>query len=179
MELLMEYNGTTNDEVIIEGYFDADWAGDSKDRKSVSDIMIKLNSMAVPWHARKQSMVTLYTAEVEYISCVDVIKDVMGLQQLLMEINVRVRVPMTIYRDNQATITQITCESSSKRSKHMDVRFKFVVDVVAKGITMMKYLPSERMPADLMMKALSYVNRRTQNHVLSKKKERWRLNDIV
>ena len=79
----------------------------------------------------------------------------MGLQQLLMETNINVSIPMTIYCDNQATITQITGESSSKRSKHMDVRLKFVVDVVNKGIVMMKYLPSERMPADLMTKALS------------------------
>ena len=49
----MEYNGKTNDEVIIEGYSDADCVGDTKDRKSVSGGMIKLNGMAVLWHARK------------------------------------------------------------------------------------------------------------------------------
>ena len=52
----------------VEGYSDADWAGDIDDRKSTSGYLFKLSGASISWRSRKQSCVALSTAEAEYIS---------------------------------------------------------------------------------------------------------------
>lgn len=44
---------------ILQGYSDADWAGDRNDRKSVSGYIFKVFGNTVSWCSRKQSTVSL------------------------------------------------------------------------------------------------------------------------
>ena len=49
------------------GFSDADWAGDTNDRKSTSGYVFMLSGGAVSWSSKKQKCVALSTAEAEYI----------------------------------------------------------------------------------------------------------------
>ena len=55
-----------NDSLI--GYSDADWAGDTNDRKSTSGYLFMMAGAAVSWKSRKQTCVALSTAEAEYVA---------------------------------------------------------------------------------------------------------------
>ena len=50
------------------GYSDADWAGDTDDRKSTSGYLFQLSGVAVSWSSKKQICVALSTAEAEYMA---------------------------------------------------------------------------------------------------------------
>jgi len=41
----------------INAYCDADFAGDTKDRKSTSGCLILMGKSAISWHSKKQSVV--------------------------------------------------------------------------------------------------------------------------
>jgi hypothetical protein len=57
----------------LQGYGDADWAGNALDRKSTFGCCFTLGSSITSWCSRKQSSVALSTAEAEYIAlCVAV-----------------------------------------------------------------------------------------------------------
>lgn len=45
----------------------------------------------------------------------------------------------------------------SERSKHIDVKFHFIRDHIKKGTVILEYIPTDRMVADILTKALSRV----------------------
>jgi hypothetical protein len=50
----------------IEGYTDADWAGDQTTRKSTSGYFTFVNENLVTWHGKKQKVVARSSAEAEF-----------------------------------------------------------------------------------------------------------------
>ena len=66
-------------------------------------------------------------------------------------------VPMTtIYQDNKSTILLAENEksSSSKRTRHINVRYFFVADKIKKGEVKVAFCPTTNMPADFFTKPL-------------------------
>ena len=56
--------------------------------------------------------------------------------------------------DNQSAISQITSEASSYKSKHVDIKHKFIKDIYKKGTIMPTYIPTAEKKADILTKAL-------------------------
>ena len=59
---------------------------------------------------------------------------------------------MQMHVDNQAAIRQLEGETSSLKSKHIDVRFKFIKDITRRRIVEPRYVRSELIIADLLTK---------------------------
>ncbi|XP_070810376.1 uncharacterized protein [Pituophis catenifer annectens] len=55
----------------LSAYSDADWADDTKSRRSTSGFLILLNGCPIHWHVRQQKIVSCSTAEPEYASLSD------------------------------------------------------------------------------------------------------------
>ena len=61
-----------------------------------------------------------------------------------------------IWEDNRSTILIAENEcSSAGRSKHIDIRYKFVAQTIADNIVRVRYTPTETNLADILTKALS------------------------
>ena len=54
--------------LVLEGYVDADWAGDLDGRKSTSRYLFTFARGAVSWQSRLQKCVALSTTKAEYIA---------------------------------------------------------------------------------------------------------------
>ncbi|XP_054830363.1 uncharacterized protein LOC129326226 [Eublepharis macularius] len=61
----------TSDKLRLVGYMDADWAGDTKNRKSTSGHLFFYDNGAVSWSSRKQETLALSSTEAEYISAAE------------------------------------------------------------------------------------------------------------
>ena len=59
---------TSDHEISLEGYTDADWTGSVTDRKSTFGCCFGLGSTVISWLSRKQSSVALSTAETKYMA---------------------------------------------------------------------------------------------------------------
>ncbi|XP_073437427.1 uncharacterized protein [Dendrobates tinctorius] len=70
-------------DLTLRGYIDADWVGDSSDRKSTSGYMFKLGENSISWSSTKQVSVTLPSTGAEYTSAAYASQEVIWLQQLL------------------------------------------------------------------------------------------------
>jgi len=55
-----------NGHLIVEGYTDADWSGNISDRKSTSGYFMFIGGNLVTWRSKKQNVVALSRAEVEF-----------------------------------------------------------------------------------------------------------------
>ena len=71
---------------ILQGWADADWAGDDKTRLSRSGYIFKLANAPISWISKKQSTVALSTAEAEYISGSLAVQEAIWLNRLLTEL---------------------------------------------------------------------------------------------
>ena len=141
--------------LCLQAYSDADWAASKTDRKSVSGIVVMLNGAPIIWQSKKQSIVALSTMEAEYVAAVDAVKAMLGIYEMLTELKCEIKLPLVVYCDNQAAIAQLSNESSSGRSKHMDLRLKFVQDLVKKNKLKIDYVKTDEQLADFLTKPLT------------------------
>jgi hypothetical protein len=87
----------------LEAFVNADWASQPH-RHSMSGYVVMLNGGPIAWSARKQPLITLSTAEAEYIALTSVVRELLFLQLLLTELYEAPALPIPIQCDNQAAI---------------------------------------------------------------------------
>ena len=149
----LSYKGDNEGE--ITGYSDADWGGDTGDKKSTSGYVFVQAGAAVSWKSRKQTCVALSTAEAEYVALSAAVQESLWLQQLMSDIlNKSVRL-MTLQEDNKSTIALAKNQHTHGRTKHIDIKYHFIRDMVESGRIKLQYCPSESMIADIFTKGLS------------------------
>ena len=68
------------------GYSDADWAGDTSDRKSTSGYIFMFSGGPISWSSKKQKCVALSTAEAEYVALSGAAQECLWLRQLEKEL---------------------------------------------------------------------------------------------
>jgi hypothetical protein len=139
----------------IIAFADAAWANDYSDRKSTSGVIVALYNNVISWITRKQCTVATSTAESEYMSMVEAVKELLWCRSLINEI-FDTNHQTLLLNDNQAALAMITSPSiNHNRSKHIDVRHHFIKDYVQKKIIHTNWVPTNLQLADLLTKCVS------------------------
>ena len=95
------------------------------------------------------------TTEAEYIAATHAAKEVLWLHKLVHELTPDILdLPSTLYTDNQSAIVLATTDNYHARTKHLDLRYHFIRDLISKGLIKLHYCPTEDMVADILTKAL-------------------------
>ena len=152
------------------GYSDADWAGDRSDRKSTSGYCFTFGSGLISWRTNKQTCVALSTAESEYVALSAATQQSVWLQQLLGDIGIKSNCPMTIFEDNQSAICLAKNQGDHPKSKHIDIKYHYVRDMVKHNKIVLEYCNTNNMLADIFTKALSpqkFINLRNKIGMIS------------
>ena len=68
---------------VLEGYIDADMAGDLDGRKSTSGFLFTFAGGAVSWQSKLQKCVALSITEAEYITATEAEKEMLWMKQFL------------------------------------------------------------------------------------------------
>jgi hypothetical protein len=142
------------------GYADSEWAGDSGDRKSQGGFVFMMNSGAISWSSRKQTLVALSTLEAEYIACSSAAREAKWLRQLSSDVKNTTdkTVPATIiFTDNQGALKTIYSGVTKANTKHIDVQYHNSRDLHHTGVLSYTYVKSSDNIADVMTKALHTV----------------------
>jgi len=147
-----------SEEISFEVYTDADWAGENVDRKSVNAALTYMNGMLVSWHCNKQSLVSLSTMESEFISASRGIQEAMGCYHMVKELGQPIRLPIQLRMDNQAAIATIMNEASSSKTKHVDIKHKYVKELYRLKIVLPSYVTTTNMKADILTKIMPTPN---------------------
>ena len=120
-----------SDEFSLTGYSDADWAGDEATRKSMFVNIFTLEKCAISWGSKKQSVVALSTTEVEYIALSLACQEAVRVRKLLANVQLKQAVT-TIHEDKQGAITLSKNPTSHSRTKHIDIKYHYVRDLIAR-----------------------------------------------
>ena len=140
--------------ITLKAFADADFAADTESRRSISGYVLFLGAGPISWTSRKQQLVTLSTVESEYVSLSEAAREVIWLRGLLSELGFVQDGPTTIFQDNRGTIAMAGNLKSSRRSKHVDIKFHFIKEKIESNEIVLKHCPSEEMVADIATKAL-------------------------
>ncbi|CAJ2662180.1 unnamed protein product [Trifolium pratense] len=148
------YERGKGDELV--GWSNSDYAGDIDDRRSTSGYVFMIGTKAVSWSSKKQPIVTLSTAEAEFIAAAGSACQGVWLSRILTAIDARKGNSITIYCDNSSSIKLSKNPVMHGRSKHIDVRFHFLRDLTKEGIIQLVHCSSFEQVADIMTKPLSF-----------------------
>ncbi|CAI7735027.1 unnamed protein product, partial [Closterium sp. NIES-53] len=78
--------GKPTDKMYLSGYVDADHAGDTSDRRSRTGYIFRLEPIGlISWNSSKQELVSLSSAEAEFIAACAATREGLYLQELLDE----------------------------------------------------------------------------------------------
>jgi hypothetical protein len=146
------YKKEGNQELL--GYTDSDYAGDQNDRKSTSGYVFLMSSGAVSWSSKKQPVVTLSTTEAEFISAAYSACQVVWLRRILKELCHDQSKSTVVYCDNVSAIKLSKNPVLHGRSKHIDIRFHFLRDLIREGIVELVQCSTHEQIADILTKPL-------------------------
>lgn len=143
---------------IGPAYCDANWGGVSgTDRKSTTGNLVKVNGGIVSWASKKQNVVALSTAEAEYMAAGMMATEVMWTRQLLNEMGFEQPAPTVILCDNQPAIQIASDDFHHGRTKHIDIKYHFIKDMVKNNHIKMNHVSSALQQADILTKALGVI----------------------
>ncbi|CAI7835418.1 unnamed protein product [Closterium sp. NIES-53] len=148
--------GKPTDKMYLSGYVDADHAGDTSDRRSRTGYIFRLEPIGlISWNSSKQELVSLSSAEAEFIAACAATREGLYLQELLDEAKFVTPNQFTLQCDNQSAITIANKPGFVNRTKHISLRYFFVKDAIDKGRMRLVYCPTSDMAADSLTKKLT------------------------
>ena len=121
---------------------------------------------AIIWGSRKQELVMLSMAKLEYVTATHTPKEAIWLQQLIDKMFQPLMCPMTLYGNNQSAIMLTHKSSYHAHTKHIDIHYHFICFSVENGSISFLYCPSMDMIADTLTKALPSIKAKHFAHKL-------------
>jgi hypothetical protein len=138
-------------------YSDSDWAGDTGTRRSTSGKAILINGAAVLSSSKRQATVADSTVVAETNALCSIAKDVVWIQDFLKWLGYVFAQPLTIHCDNQGTMRNTVDGALRHKTKHMDLKYMFLRDLVRRGLISVDYLHTDHMVADVFTKPLRWI----------------------
>ena len=136
------------------GYVDSDYGADLDRRRSLTSYVFTVGSCAVSWWATLQSVVALSTTEAEYMAVSKACKELIWLKGLYDEL-CGVNSCINLYCDIQSTIYLTKDQIFKERTKHINIKYHFVRDVIEEGELKVCKISTHDNPADILTKLVS------------------------
>ncbi len=141
----------------ISCFADADWGGDTIDRKSYTGYSFIMAGAVVSYESKKQTTVALSSTEAEYMAMSSACKEASYLKKLFKEMKLQCPDAITINGDNMSAINLIKNPVYHSRSKHIDIKYHHIRDVYCRGEIDLNYCASQNNVADILTKNLTKI----------------------
>lgn len=139
---------------ILDCYVDADWAGDTVNRRSTSGYVIRFFGNCIYWKTKKQSSVTKSSTSAEYVALSEAVSEIKFVKNLLNDFGIKIEKPIKIYEDNSGTILIAKFGNLTKRSKYIEIHYHFVNECYERREIDIVKVDTDENLADIFTKAL-------------------------
>ena len=150
--------GQLGNENSLIGYCDADYAGDMETRRSTTGYCFKLLGSTISWTSIRQSTVATSTCEAEYMALAEAAKEAIWLSRMLQELGfIKNNQSTQLYCDNQGALALAGNPAHHKRSKHIDIRYHYIREMMDNGHITIHHVGTNDQAADMLTKPLKDV----------------------
>jgi hypothetical protein len=136
-------------------YCDSDYAGDVNDCKSTSGILVMIGSSPVSWYSSKQTITAQSTTDAEIVGMNQAAKEIIWLRNLFREMHLDLFLPTKLKCDNTSSMKLAFNPVFHKRTKHIMVKFQYLVEQLKANEITLEYVKSALNLADFFTKSLS------------------------
>ena len=133
---------------------DADYAGDLDDRRSTTGYVSTVIGGPIYWRFMIQPTVAMSTTKAEYMAAAEAAKEALWLTGLVRELGIQ-QVGIPLYCDSQSAIYLAKNQVYHSRTKHIDVRFHKIRELVAIGELLLEKIHTSENAADMLMKPIT------------------------
>jgi hypothetical protein len=127
------------------GFTDSDMARDLDNRKSTSGYMFTFSGGVVSWQSKLHKCVALSTTEAEYIAATEAAKEMLWMKRFLLELGVK-QDEYVVFCDSQSAIDLSKNATYHSRTKHIDVRYHWLREVIDKKQMRLEKFIQKRIP---------------------------------
>jgi hypothetical protein len=142
-------------DISLRGFCDADWGGDTNERRSTTGYAFFVGVGAISWNCKRQPTIALSTTEAEYMATSQCTKEAIWLRKLLADVGFVQEGATSVMCDNQGCIALAKNPTHHSRTKHIDIQHHFIRERLESGEICLKYCPTQEMVADVLTKALA------------------------
>ena len=135
------------------GFLDSDWASNADDRKSITGRYFYVGANLIAWMCKKQNFVSLSTAKAEYIAVGSCCLQLLLMKKLLSNYEIS-QDTIVVYCDNSSAIDISKNLIQHSKTKHIEIIYYFIKDLLERKIVALEYIPTERQNADIFTKPL-------------------------
>ncbi|RVW26505.1 Retrovirus-related Pol polyprotein from transposon TNT 1-94 [Vitis vinifera] len=128
-------------------------------RLDIAFIVNVLAGGAISWKSVKHSLIASSTMYAEFVACYGASSQAVWLRNLILELQVVDSIfrPIVIYCDNNAAMFYSKNNKISMGSKHMEIKYLTVKDLVKKGDIVIEHIRTKSMLADPLTKGLKSI----------------------
>ena len=101
-------------------------------RHPITGYAFLINGGAISWSSKKQEIITLSTAESEYVAATHAAKEARWLHRFIGEVFQLLTNLIPLYSNSQAAIALTRNRSYHACTKHIDIQFHFIRFIVNK-----------------------------------------------
>nr|GEW31295.1 zinc finger, CCHC-type [Tanacetum cinerariifolium] len=139
---------------VLKGYTDASWISNNEDNSSTSGWVFLLGGGEISWASKKQTCITGFTMESEFVALAVVGKEAEWLKNLLFEIPLwdKPLAPISIRCDSAATLAKAYSQMYNGKSRHLGVRHSMIRELIMNEVVSIEFVRSQQNLVDHLMK---------------------------
>ena len=107
------------------------------------------------WSSKQQSTVATSSTHAEYIAAAEASKELVWLCWLLSELHEGMLEPTKLFINNCTANLLTQNPVNHAAMKHIDIRYHFIWECIVDGSIDLKFIGTNNMGADILMKALA------------------------
>jgi hypothetical protein len=135
-------------------YLDSDHAGNRKDRRSITGLILFLNKMPYRWFSKRQTCVEASTFGAEFSAVRTGVEEAIAITHTCRSMGIPLDGPVEIFCDNKSVVDNGTIPGSALKKKQTSIAFHMVRESQAAGICILRHIPGTENPADILTKSL-------------------------
>ncbi|GFX42653.1 retrovirus-related Pol polyprotein from transposon TNT 1-94 [Trichonephila clavipes] len=136
-------------------YSDSDFATNRDDRVSMGGFITFIDETPISSRTFKQKSVSLSTMEAEYVSLTEAAKEFIWLKNVINNKSLNLELSENVmFCDNQAAISYSKSPVENYRTKHIDVRYHFLRNLIYDKVFQIKYIGTKNNLADIFTKPM-------------------------
>ncbi|OAA60925.1 Reverse transcriptase, RNA-dependent DNA polymerase [Niveomyces insectorum RCEF 264] len=151
-------------------FSDAAFADILPSRRSTGGYVVFVAGAPVLWKSKKQTFVTTSSTEAEFVNLTPAAKALQWVGDILTDFGQQQPAPLLLFTDSQNARTICLNPHKKARARHLDIRYKWIIEQVEDKVFTLQHIPAAEMAADGLTKPLTKALHQRFVHLLGLKR---------